>query len=114
MKQVKITVLKKAFHEDLAERYASPGLVPCPHVEEGMVFICKNGWQKPKGLCDNAWKSMMEYVFALSHGAENFYDGELKNKKAFIASISCCRSASIVIMQSLNSAAVCIPASRAY
>ena len=29
---------------------------------------------------------MMEYVFALSHGGENFYDGELKNKKAFIAS----------------------------
>ena len=29
---------------------------------------------------------MMEYVFALSHGASNFYDGELKDKKAFIAS----------------------------
>lgn len=29
---------------------------------------------------------MMEYVFALSHGAENFYDGELKNRNAFVAS----------------------------
>ena len=29
---------------------------------------------------------MMEYVFALAHGAENFYDGELKDRKAFITS----------------------------
>ena len=85
MKQVKITVVKCAWHQDLADRYASPGLGPCDYNSEGMTFI-SNGWQKPKGLCDNAWKSMMEYVFALSHGAENFYDGELKNRKAFIAS----------------------------
>lgn len=85
MKKVKITVIKNAFHQDLAEKYARPGLGPCAHNTEGMTFI-SNGWQKPKGLCDNAWKSMMEYVFALSHGAENFYDGELLDKKAFIAS----------------------------
>jgi uncharacterized repeat protein (TIGR04076 family) len=29
---------------------------------------------------------MMEYVFTLSHGGGNFYGGELKNPKAFIAS----------------------------
>ena len=51
-----------------------------------MTFICENGWKKLKGLCDNAWKSMMEYVFTLSHGGGNFYDGELKNPKACIAS----------------------------
>ena len=86
MKKVKITVLKCAWHQDLADQYANPGLGPCTYNREGMVFICTNGWQKPAGLCDNAWKSMMEYVFALAHGAENFYDGELKDRKAFIAS----------------------------
>ena len=29
---------------------------------------------------------MQEYVIALAHGAENFYDGELLDKKAFVAS----------------------------
>lgn len=85
MKKVKITVLKCAYHKDLVEQYANPGLGPCTYNREGMSFI-SNGWQKPEGLCDNAWKSMMEYVFALAHGGGNFYDGELKNPKAFIAS----------------------------
>lgn len=85
MKKVKITVVKCAFHQDLADQYAAPGLGPCRYNQVGMSFI-SNGWQKPTGLCDNAWKSMMEYVFALSHGAEDFYDGELKDPHSFIAS----------------------------
>lgn len=86
MKKVKITVLKCAFHQDLAERYATPSLHPCTYNKEGMTFLCTNGFQKPEGLCDNAWKSMMEYVFALAHGGGNFYDGEIRNPKQFIAS----------------------------
>jgi len=86
MKKVKITVLKCAYHKDLVEKYARPGLGPCHYNTEGMTFYCTNGWQKPKGLCDNAWKSMMEYVFALAHGGGNFFDGELIDPKAFIAS----------------------------
>lgn len=45
-----------------------------------------NGWKKTEGLCDNAWKCMQEYVIALAHGAESFYDGELLDKHAFVAS----------------------------
>lgn len=48
-------------HQDLVDKYANPGLEPCTYNSEGMTFI-SNGWQKPAGLCDNAWKSMMEYV----------------------------------------------------
>ena len=86
MKQVKITVVKCAWHQDLADQYATgggPG--PCTYNREGMSFV-SNGWQKPAGLCDNAWKSMMEYVFALSHGGGNFYDGEFRDPKTFVAS----------------------------
>lgn len=86
MKKVKITVVKRAWHQDLADQYAAPGLGPCRYNTEGMEFVCTNGWEKPAGLCDNAWKSMMEYVFTLAHGGGNFYDGELKNPNAFIAS----------------------------
>lgn len=86
MRKVKITVLKCAFHEDLVRDYAKPGLGPCRYNTEGMEFVCENGWQKPEGLCDNAWKSMMEYVFALAHGGGDFYDGELRNPRQFVAS----------------------------
>ena len=78
--------MKCAWHHDLADRYAKPGLGPCKYNREGMTFLCANDFQKTDGLCDNAWKSMMEYVFALAHGGENFYDGEICNSKQFIAS----------------------------
>lgn len=85
MKKVQITVLKRTWNGDLAEKYAAPDLGPCEYHHEGETFY-SNGWQKPEGLCDNAWKCMQEYVIALAHGAENFYDGELLDKKAFVAS----------------------------
>ena len=86
MKKVKITVMETTFNQELAVKYASPGLGPCTFNSVGQVFH-SNGWQKPKGLCDNAWKSMMEYVMTLAHGGENFYDGWLKDKKS--AMVAC-------------------------
>lgn len=86
MKKVKITVLKRTWNDDLAKQYAAPDLGPCDYHSEGEVFY-SNGWQKPEGFCDNAWKSMQDYVMALAHGAKNFYDGELLRDDTFIA---CC------------------------
>ena len=63
--------------------------IPMEHacdMEEGQVFIA-NGWQKPEGLCESAWETMSPFVMALAHGAENFYDGWMKNPKS--AMISC-------------------------
>jgi uncharacterized repeat protein (TIGR04076 family) len=85
MKLVKITVLKCAWNGELAEKYAKPGLGPCDFQKPGQVFYT-NGWQKPEGMCDNAWKSMMEYAMTLAQGGGNFYNGELKDPHAFIAS----------------------------
>lgn len=86
MKKVKITVIKCAWHQDLVDEYCvGGGSGPCKYNSEGMTFI-SNGWQKPAGLCDNAWKSMMEYVFTLSHGGGDFYTGGMKNKKSFVVS----------------------------
>jgi len=86
MKKVKITVVKTTFNEDLAKIDAHPTLGPCTYNIEGQVFY-SNGWQKPDGLCDNAWKSMMEYVMTLAHGGGDFYSGWMKDKKT--AMISC-------------------------
>lgn len=85
MKKVKITVIRIACYKDLIEKYENPIEHACD-MEEGKVFIA-NGWEKPVGFCDSAWDTLSPFVMALSHGAENFYDGWMKNKKS--AMLSC-------------------------
>ncbi len=85
MKKCRITIMKKACYTDLIQQYENPIEHACD-LELGQVFIA-NGWQKPDGLCESAWESMSPFVMALSHGAENLYDGWMKNKKS--AMISC-------------------------
>ncbi len=76
MKQVKITVLKTTFDEDLAREYGAEGLTACPIQQAGQVFYAD--FAKPEGLCDEAWKAIYQYVFALAHGAGEglFYYGD--------------------------------------
>ncbi|HJK09518.1 MAG TPA: TIGR04076 family protein [Methanocorpusculum sp.] len=76
MKKVKITVLKTTFDEDLAREYGVPGLGPCPMLTAGQVFYAD--YAKPAGFCDEAWKAIYQYVFALAHGAgaDLFYFGD--------------------------------------
>lgn len=85
MKKVKITVIRKASYDDLIAKYENPIEHPCD-INEGDVFIA-NGWEKPKNFCTSAWDSISPFVMALSYGAEDIYDGWMKNKKS--AMISC-------------------------
>lgn len=85
MKKVRITVKRMARYKDLMEQYENPLEHAC-EMRLGKEFIA-NGWQKPQGFCDSAWDTISPFVMALSHGAENFYDGWMKNKKS--AMISC-------------------------
>ncbi|MBR7070931.1 MAG: TIGR04076 family protein [Clostridia bacterium] len=85
MNKVKITVKKIACYKDLMAEYENPIKHACA-MSVGQVFIA-NGWQKPEGFCDSAWDTVSPFVMALSHGAENFYDGWMKNRKS--AMISC-------------------------
>ena len=85
MKKCRITVMKRAIHTDLIEKYENPIEHPC-EMQIGQVFIT-NGWEKPEGFCNSAWESMSHFVMTLSHGGENFYDGWMKNPKS--AMISC-------------------------
>ena len=78
MKKVKITILKTTFHEDLAKEYGVEGFGPCTAMKVGQVFY--TDFAKPEGFCDEAWKAIYQYVFALAHGvgrdpADLFYDG---------------------------------------
>ena len=85
LQKVKISVVKKVRHDDLIEKYENPLEHECD-VELGQVFIA-NGWNKPDDFCDSAWESLSPFVLALANGAEDFYDGWMKNKKS--AMISC-------------------------
>ncbi len=62
---MKITVLRKTFQPDLAEEYGVEGLTKCPMHTEGQVFYAS--YAKPEGFCDEAWKAIYQYAFALAH-----------------------------------------------
>ncbi|RDB64419.1 TIGR04076 family protein [Gordonibacter sp. 28C] len=66
MNKVKITVLKTTFDEELAAEYGADGLGPCPMLKAGQEFLAD--YAKPEGFCDEAWKAVYQYVFALAHG----------------------------------------------
>lgn len=86
MKKVKITVLRTTFNEDLAREYGMPGLTACPAMKEGQVFYAGAG--KPDGLCDGAWRSIHQYVFALANGARQFWFDDWIRRPG--VAIACC------------------------
>ena len=88
MRKEKITVLKTTLDKELAREYGAEGLTACPMMKEGQVFYAD--YAKPEGLCDEAWKAIYQYVFALAHGAGNelFYYGDWIRKPG-VAICSC-------------------------
>ena len=83
--KVKITAVKITSYNDLIEKYENPIRHACS-IKEGQVFISNNG-EKPGNLCEEAWKSMKEFVESLAQGKGNFFDGWMKNPMS--AMISC-------------------------
>lgn len=88
MKKVKITILKTTLNNELAKEYGVANLTTCPMMREGQVFYAD--YAKPEGFCDEAWKAIYQYVFALAHGAEKelFYYGDWIRKPG-VAICSC-------------------------
>lgn len=78
MNKVKITVLKTTLDEELAAEYGVVGLDACPMLQAGQTFYAD--YAKPDGFCDEAWKAIYQYVFALAHGVGEdgglFYYGD--------------------------------------
>lgn len=85
MKRVKITAMRKIEHSDLMQKYENPIEHACD-ICVGDKWISIDG-AKPDGLCNEAWKSMSEFVGALARGESNFFDGWMKNP--YSAMISC-------------------------
>lgn len=71
MAKVKITVLKRNFYEELAEKYLTEGksVGPCPILEEGETFIYEGGAVMPKDFCPWAWIDIYRGINSLGAGA---------------------------------------------
>jgi len=76
MATVRITVVKRAFHQDLsgehirAERYPE-GFGPCSLWAEGQSFLVEGFPKKPEGFpCDWAWADIQRDVAMIAFGAD--------------------------------------------
>lgn len=88
MNKVKITVLKTTLQEELADEYGIEDFDSCPLLKEGEVYY--GDYRKPEGFCDEAWKAIYQYVFALSHGiGDNLFYYNDWIKKPGVAIVCC-------------------------
>lgn len=85
MKKVRITVMRKAEHQDLMQQYENPIEHACD-LAVGQVFLVIDG-ERPKGFCLSAWETLSPFVAVLSQGGGNFYDGWMKDP--YTAMLSC-------------------------
>ena len=84
MKQVRITVIRRARYDDLSTLYETPQVSPCT-MREGQSFISEGG-EKPDGMCDNAWETLAPFVGKLARGGGNFYGEWMKNPHSALLS----------------------------
>lgn len=80
MKDVRITVIRRANHQDLIEQYENPIESPC-EMREGQVFVSKQA-TRPEGLCKCAWGTLEPWVKQLAEGGGNFFNGWMKNPRS--------------------------------
>ena len=97
MKKVKITILKTTFQEDLAKEFGVDGITTCPLMKEGEVYYAD--YAKPDGFCDEAWKAIYQYVFALAHGVQEIWYYSDWIKTPGVAIVSCNDGLRPVIMK---------------
>lgn len=85
MKRVKITVKRMARYEDLMAEYENPIQNACD-MRLGLTFVVEN-CEKPEGMCESAWETMLPFVKELAEGGGNFFDGWMQNPHS--AMLSC-------------------------
>ena len=70
MNKVRITVMKTVRYDDLIEKYENPITDACD-MREGMVFVA-NGWRRPEGFCESAWRACRRLSWRSRTAAEVF------------------------------------------
>lgn len=75
--QVKITVMKKLFHQDMVEKYAyqPENWSQCSHFELGQEFVTslESPWEMPSGFCGWAWADIQKLVYGMARGGQDVF-----------------------------------------
>ncbi len=88
MRAVRITVVKRALHQDLARAHGKREIPPCEVFQDGQTFL--TSFQKPDGFCDWAWTDLSRGVTALLTGGSfdrGLFNGWMKAEGSLVA---CC------------------------
>jgi len=87
MMAVRIKVLRRALHADLAKEYGGREIPPCDALQDGQEFITT--FARPEGFCDWAWNDISRGVFALLTGGSfdhGVFRGWMKDGSSLLAS----------------------------
>ena len=75
--QVRITVLKKHFHEEFVLKYAADPerWNECTHFEVGQQFVTPLDapWEMPPGFCGWAWADIQKLVYGMARGGQDAF-----------------------------------------
>ena len=64
----KLTVLKKEFRKEYADKYRKGRGAICNKFEEGQVFLTPSPWEPPAGFCAWAWGDIRTYIHLVLSG----------------------------------------------
>ena len=91
MRKCKISAVKFTRQDDLIKEYGvnPDNFGPCPRANPGQEWILQ-GHGKPDGFCDEAWRAIHHYVFAIVHdGGGKLFFSDNWVRKPNIAIVSC-------------------------
>jgi uncharacterized repeat protein (TIGR04076 family) len=75
--QVRITVLKKHFHQEFVNSYAAhpERWTECQHFDVGEQFVTTVDapWDMPPGFCGWAWADIQKLVYGMARGGQDAF-----------------------------------------
>jgi len=58
----KLTVLRRGFEKEYADKYRNGQGAPCPRFKDGQEFTIASHWALPAGFCEWAWGDIRTYI----------------------------------------------------
>ena len=83
--QVKITAIKQTVYPDLIDIYEQPQLHPC-EISVGQTWYVSD-CDRPHGMCESAWQTLLPFVRELLNGGGNFFGNWMRDPHS--AMVSC-------------------------
>ncbi len=57
-----LTVLRRGFEKEYADKYRNGQGAPCPKFKDGQEFTITSQWAMPAGFCEWAWGDIRTYI----------------------------------------------------